>query len=73
MKLILGLGVSPERIIYIYMTTPCNKQIFHLKYAANKGVSRMTFDGEEELHKIKQHCPQAKCVGMHGFKIIMSN
>ena len=58
MKLVLELGVSPEWIIY---ANP-NKQISHLKYAASKGVSMMTFDGEEELHKIKQHFPKAKYV-----------
>ena len=58
MKLVLQLGVSPDRIIY---ANP-NKQISHLKYAATKGVSMMTFDGEEELHKIKQHFPEAKYV-----------
>ena len=58
MKLVLGLGVAPEQIIY---TNP-NKQISHLQYAASKGVSMMTFDGEEEVHKIKQHFSQAKYI-----------
>ena len=57
-QLVLGLGVAPERIIY---ANP-NKQISHLKYAASKGVSMMTFDGEAEVHKIKEHFPQAKYV-----------
>ena len=56
LKLVLELGVSPERIIY---ANP-NKQISHLKYAASKGVSMTTFDGEEELHKIKELFPQAR-------------
>ena len=60
MKLVLELGVSPDRIIY---ANP-NKQISHLKYAATKGVSMMTFDGEEELHKIKQYFPEAKYVSL---------
>ena len=61
MMLVLGLGVSPERIIY---ANP-NKQISHLKFAASKGVSLMTFDGEEELRKIKEHFPQAKYVSIY--------
>ena len=58
MKLVLGLGVAPGRIIY---ANP-NKQISHLQYAASMGVSMMTFDGEEEVHKIKEHFPQARYI-----------
>ena len=58
MKLVLELGVAPDRIIY---ANP-NKQISHLQYAASEGVSMMTFDGEEEVHKIKQYFPKAKYV-----------
>ena len=60
-KLILGLGVAPEDIVY---ANP-NKQISHLKYAARNGVLMMTFDGEEEALKIKEHSPQAKYVSDH--------
>ena len=62
-KTILDLGVPPDRIIY---ANPC-KQSSHLKYAARKGVSLMTFDNEVELHKIQKHFPTARsalmCVG----------
>lgn len=53
---ILELGVAPERIIY---ANPC-KQVSHIKYAARKGVSMMTFDNELELVKVKKHVPSAK-------------
>ena len=60
-KLVLGLGVAPERIIY---SNP-NKQISHLKYAASKEVSMMAFDGEEEVYKIKEYYPKAEYVTSH--------
>jgi ornithine decarboxylase len=52
------MGVSPDRIIY---ANPC-KQISHLQYAAQKGVELMTFDNEDELHKVKKYFPTAKSV-----------
>ena len=54
--MILDLGVSPDRIIY---ANPI-KQISHLKYAAKKGVTLMTFDNSLELHKVKEHFPTAR-------------
>lgn len=52
---VLSLGVSPERIIY---ANPC-KQITHLQGAHQAGVRLMTFDNQDELKKIKTHCPNA--------------
>ncbi|XP_076107548.1 ornithine decarboxylase-like isoform X2 [Mytilus galloprovincialis] len=55
---ILDLGVDPSRIIYANTF----KQSSFLKYAAEKGVSLMTFDCEDELEKIKKVYPEAKLV-----------
>jgi len=57
-KLILDLGVAPERIIF---ANPC-KQTSFIKYAKANQVKMMTFDNEPELHKIKQHHPNAELV-----------
>eukprot|EP00795_Rhopilema_esculentum_P007659 gene7659-13483_t len=54
----LNLGVSPDRIIF---ANPC-KQTSHIKYAASNNVSMMTFDNEQELHKIKANYPHAQLV-----------
>ena len=58
MKLVLELGVHPDRIIY---ANPC-KMLSHLKFAAENNVSLMTFDNLSELHKVKKHFPSAKYV-----------
>ena len=55
---ILNLGVPPERIIF---ANPC-KQASHIKHAAARNVSMMTFDNEQELHKIKSTYPDAQLV-----------
>lgn len=55
---ILALGVSPEKIIYSHTA----KQISHLKFAAEKNVLKMTFDCEQELHKIKKFHPSAEVI-----------
>lgn len=55
---VLDLGVDPSNIIY---ANPC-KQSSHLKFATKAGVNLMTFDNEEELHKIKYINPSAKLV-----------
>ena len=55
---ILNLGVPPERIIF---ANPC-KQPSHIKHAAEGNVSMMTFDNEQELHKIKSIYPDAELV-----------
>jgi ornithine decarboxylase len=54
----LDTGISPSKIIY---ANPC-KQVSHIRYAASKGVSMMTFDNEDELLKVKIHHPSAKLV-----------
>ncbi|KAK3090417.1 hypothetical protein FSP39_011674 [Pinctada imbricata] len=53
-----SLGVDPERIVY---ANPC-KQTSFIKYAAKKHVSMMTFDNEDELHKIKAFYPDAQLI-----------
>ena len=55
---ILNLGVPPSRIIF---ANPC-KQMSYIRYAATHNVSMMTFDNEEELHKIKSVYPDARLV-----------
>ncbi|KAJ3067222.1 hypothetical protein HDU98_009589 [Podochytrium sp. JEL0797] len=54
----LQYGVDPSKIIY---ANPC-KQTSHIRYAGSKGVHMMTFDNADELHKIKQHMPNAQLV-----------
>lgn len=53
---VLDLGVDPSRIIY---ANPCKQNSF-IKYAAKKNVEMMTFDNEDELHKVKALFPEAK-------------
>ena len=55
---VLALGVEPTRIVY---ANPC-KQTSFIKYAAKRNVSLMTFDNEDELHKIKAYYPDAQWV-----------
>lgn len=55
---VLDLGVDPSRIIY---ANPC-KQNSYIKYAAKKHVDMMTFDNEDELHKVKAWFPEARQV-----------
>lgn len=53
---VLSLGVAPNRIIFANPT----KKNSHIKYAAETGVSLMTFDNVNELYKIKKYYPDAK-------------
>lgn len=55
---ILNLNVDQSRIIFAHTV----KQISHLKFAAEEGVEKVTFDTEAELHKIKKFHPKAKVV-----------
>ncbi|KAL1919048.1 uncharacterized protein VTP21DRAFT_2429 [Calcarisporiella thermophila] len=55
---VLELGVAPDRIIY---ANPC-KQASYLRYAAEVGVRKLTFDNVEELHKIRRLHPDAELV-----------
>ncbi|XP_066272791.1 ornithine decarboxylase-like [Branchiostoma lanceolatum] len=52
---VLNLGVGPDRIVY---ANPC-KQTSHIRYAKKNEVNLMTFDNEDELHKIKNYFPDA--------------
>ena len=56
MDQVLGLGVSPDRIIF---ANPC-KMISHLKYAAKHGVKKMTVDREPELYKVEKYFKDAE-------------
>ena len=53
---VLAVGVDPSRIIY---AQPCKTKSY-IRYAEQKGVKQMTFDNADELHKIKQFCPNAQ-------------
>lgn len=57
-QMVLDQGVAPTNIIY---ANPC-KQASHLRFASSVGVQKMTFDNVDELHKIKQFCPEAQLV-----------
>ncbi|XP_065061735.1 ornithine decarboxylase-like isoform X4 [Rhopilema esculentum] len=56
MEAVLSLGVSPDRIIFAHTV----KMASHLRYAAENKVAMMTFDCEDELHKIKKIYPDAE-------------
>lgn len=58
MMKVLSLGVSTDKIIFANPT----KFLSHLKYAAKVGVTKMTFDSEDELYKIKDIYPTAEYV-----------
>ncbi|CAG2165841.1 unnamed protein product, partial [Oppiella nova] len=55
---VLKLGVSPDRIIYAHPV----KARSHIAYAAQVGVKEMTFDNEDELHKVQKLHPGADMV-----------
>jgi ornithine decarboxylase len=57
-KTVLDYGVSPKKIIY---ANPC-KAPHMIKFAAENGITRMTFDNAEELYKVKEHHPNAEMV-----------
>ncbi|KAK7203239.1 pyridoxal-dependent decarboxylase [Myxozyma melibiosi] len=56
MELVMGLGVSPSRIVYAH---PCKAASF-VRYAAERDVKKMTFDNAEELYKVKRYFPDAQ-------------
>ncbi|KAL8942522.1 MAG: hypothetical protein Q9216_001623 [Gyalolechia sp. 2 TL-2023] len=56
MEMVLSLGVRPEQIIY---AQPC-KHPSHLRFARRHGIRKITFDGEDELYKIKELYPGAQ-------------
>eukprot|EP00038_Savillea_parva_P006046 m.161360 g.161360 ORF g.161360 m.161360 type:complete len:450 (-) comp12065_c0_seq1:237-1586(-) len=55
---VVGMGVTPDRIIYANPT----KQASHVRYAESVGVTRMTFDNHDELIKIGSVYPNAELV-----------
>lgn len=55
LRLLLELGVPPERLVY---ANPI-KQLSHLQYSARQQVNLMTFDSENELYGIKSVFPGA--------------
>ncbi|XP_023022459.2 ornithine decarboxylase 2 isoform X1 [Leptinotarsa decemlineata] len=55
---VLSLGVKPNKIVFANPT----KKISHIIYAAEMGISAMTFDNEFELYKIKKHYPGAELI-----------
>jgi ornithine decarboxylase len=52
------MGVPASKIIF---ANPC-KAPAHIKYAAQKGILRMTFDNEYELFKVKEYHPNSQLV-----------
>ena len=56
MKMVLDLGVEPERIIF---ANPC-KQRSCIQFARRHGVTKMTFDNFEELRKVRREFPAAE-------------
>lgn len=58
MDQILKMGIDQNRIIYAHTV----KQASHLKFAADNGVEKVTFDSLAELVKIKNIHPNAKVV-----------
>ncbi|KAI9324697.1 pyridoxal-dependent decarboxylase [Zopfochytrium polystomum] len=55
---VLDFGVDPSKVIY---ANPC-KQASHLRYAGSRGVTMITFDNADELHKVKQVMPNAQLI-----------
>lgn len=53
---ILSLDVDASKIMF---ANPA-KMASHIRHATKMGVNLMTFDNEIELHKIKEHHPNAK-------------
>ncbi|XP_062098363.1 ornithine decarboxylase-like [Humulus lupulus] len=53
---VLGLGVSPDRIIF---ANPCKPES-HIKYAATVGVNLTTFDSKDEVEKIRKWHPKCE-------------
>lgn len=53
---ILSLDVEPNRIIYANTT----KMESHIEFAKKRNVNLMTFDNEDEVHKIARAHPFAE-------------
>jgi len=54
----LKMGVDPSNLVF---ANPC-KLSSHIKYAASKGVLKMTFDNVNELGKVKKLHPNAQLI-----------
>ncbi|EDW32130.1 GL11482 [Drosophila persimilis] len=57
-KLVLGLDVAPERIIF---ANPC-RPVSHLEYAQQHRVANGTVDNEFEIYKLHKHYPQSNLI-----------
>lgn len=57
-EMALKAGATADRIIYAHTSKPPDM----IRFAAASGVSLMTFDNEDELHKIKRTFPEARLV-----------
>ena len=55
---VLGLGISPDRILF---ANPCKRKK-DIVSAYKRGVKTVTFDTETELEKIGEVCPSMGCV-----------
>ena len=53
---ILSLNVAPSRIIFANTT----KLASHIEFAKKHNINLMTFDNEDELHKIKKLHPSSE-------------
>ncbi|XP_022232718.2 ornithine decarboxylase 1 isoform X2 [Drosophila obscura] len=58
LKLVLGLDVAPERIIF---ANPC-RPVSHLEYAQQHRVANGTVDNEFEVYKLHKHYPQSNLI-----------
>lgn len=58
MRIINEITKNPSRIIFANPVKMCT----HIQYARSHDVDMMTFDCEEELHKIRLYHPKAKLV-----------
>lgn len=53
---ILSLNVEPNRIIFANTTKPSS----HIEFAKANNINLLTFDNEDELHKITKEHPNSK-------------
>ncbi|OQR72404.1 ornithine decarboxylase-like [Tropilaelaps mercedesae] len=58
MNKVLSLGIDPSRIVYAHPV----KTLHYLQFARQHGVTRMTFDSLDELHKIRELYPEAALI-----------
>lgn len=50
------MGVDPDKIVFAQTVKP----VHNIKIAKENSVSKMTFDNEYELLKVKEHFPNAE-------------